>query len=327
MITARLFRGAVALAAAAALALGASTLATAAPTTAAPTTAAPAKGAPAKSAPEPVLPISSDGTITTAAELAALPRRTAVPARPGTGPSTKDGSVHGGDAFGQTLGEVGINAIIGADDRYRTTPTNWWPPTATVQLTRLINGVRTQYCTGWMISASTLVTAGHCVYNGGWFSGQGVLVYPGRDAGSTPFGSCGAVSFHSNTAWVNNRNPEYDFGAIKLNCTVGNSTGTYGFFWQSASLTGTPTYLRGYPCDKPYGEQWASYDQIRSTSTRLLYYQNDTWNCHSGSPVYTYSSSFCSGPCAAAIHAYGGSTNNYGPRITQEVFNFLLSWM
>jgi glutamyl endopeptidase len=281
-----------------------------------------------KPAPGP-LAVSSDGTVSAVPNVIAQ-GMTAVHAKPGT-LKPGNGASFDKDTSGQVFDGPSISAIIGTDDRYRTTPTNWWPPTATVQLTRLVNGVRQQYCTGWMVSPGTLITAGHCVHTGGsggsWYTGQGFLAYPGRDAASTPYGSCSALSMHSNTFWTVNGNSEYDWGAIKLNCTVGNSTGTYGFFWQSASLDGTPTYIRGYPCDKPYGEQWASYDQIRSTATRFLYYQNDTFNCHSGSPVYTYSSSFCSGPCAAAVHAYGGATNNYGPRITEEVFNFFVSWL
>jgi hypothetical protein len=71
----------------------------------------------------------------------------------------------------------------------------------------------------------------------------GTLPLPAGGHASTP-GPCAVtesrgreVSFHSNTAWVNNQDPEYDFGAIKLDCTVGVATGTYGFFWQAAPLT------------------------------------------------------------------------------------------
>ncbi|HEY0606315.1 MAG TPA: serine protease [Herpetosiphonaceae bacterium] len=216
--------------------------------------------------------------------------------------------------------EVGIESVIGTDSRYQIFGTTSYPYSAIVHITSSIGG-----CTGWLIGPNTVATAGHCVYgNSGWATN--VTVYPGRNGSSTPYGSCGYSTLYTVNGWVNSRSPEYDYGAIKLNCTVGYSTGWFGFRWQSASLTGQASYISGYPGDKPYGTQWRSNDSIRITESRRLYYANDTYGGHSGSPVWNDGAS-CS-PCGIAIHAYGVGGNGYngGTRITEAVFNNLLNW-
>ncbi len=293
-----------------------------------------------------LLPVSSDGSTLDTATLDMMEKLPDVDAIPATTPSKSPDDVGASfdpdDLKGET-DEFGTFSIIGDDERTRTTPTDWHPAAATVQFT-LVNdaGNRVQYCSGFMISPDTVATAGHCVYNedafGGWVSGRQFLAFPGRDGTDAPYGSCAAVSFYSVNFWTEDGDSEYDYGAVKLDCTVGDATGTYGYYWQSASLDGTGTSTRGYPGDQAFGTQWASYDQIRETHDRQVFYQNDTVGGQSGSPVYTYRDS-CNGPCAMAVHAYGCRTSgtcndddppftnhNYGTRITEEVFGFFQAW-
>jgi glutamyl endopeptidase len=215
--------------------------------------------------------------------------------------------------------QVGIQTVIGTDSRYQITGTTAYPYRAIVHITSSIGG-----CTGWLINANTVATAGHCLHNGSWATN--VVVYPGRNGSSTPYGSCGYTRLFSVSGWTSSRSPEYDYGAIKLNCSIGNTTGWFGYRWTSSSLTGQPSYISGYPGDKPYGTQWRSDDSIRITETRRLFYANDTYGGHSGSPVWNNEAS-CS-TCGIAIHAYGVGSNGYngGTRITQEVYNNLTTW-
>lgn len=215
--------------------------------------------------------------------------------------------------------EVGIESVIGADGRFQITNTTAYPYRAIAHVTSSIGG-----CTGWLINANTVVTAGHCVYGSGWASN--VRVYPGRNGSSTPYGSCGARLLYSVVGWTQNHDRNYDYGAIKLNCSIGNTTGWFGYRWQSASLTGQPTYLAGYPGDKAYGTMWRHNDVVRITQTYRLYYANDTYGGQSGSPVWNGQSG-CS-PCGIAIHAYGVDSTGFngGTRITQSVFNNLTNW-
>ena len=51
------------------------------------------------------------------------------------------------------------------------------------------------------------------------------------------------------TGWTVSANEEYDYGAVKLNCTVGNTVGWFGI--TSADPTNFPSIVGGYPGDKP----------------------------------------------------------------------------
>jgi glutamyl endopeptidase len=155
-------------------------------------------------------------------------------------------------------------------------------------------------------------------------------MYPGCNGAAQPFGSCTARRLHTVSEWANGADKRFDYGAIRLNCNVGNTTGWFGFFTQSASLNGLTETISGYPGDKPL-TQWRSTDRIRVTQANQVFYLNDTIGGMSGSPVYTNRAG--GGVCAMAIHAYGfphatgpHTTHNHGTRITQAVFNNLVAW-
>jgi glutamyl endopeptidase len=192
----------------------------------------------------PHIVVSSDGVVPTASDAGvqrgngesyALPGAGTQEVAVGAAATANDAPTAPAAIPGQ---EAGIETVIGTDSRYRITGTTTYPYSAIAHITSSVGG-----CTGWMIGPNTVATAGHCLHNGSWATN--VRVYPGRNGSSTPYGSCGATRLYSVTGWTSSRSPEYDYGAIKLNCTIGNSTGWFGFRWQSDSLNGQPTYLSG----------------------------------------------------------------------------------
>lgn len=222
-------------------------------------------------------------------------------------------------------------SIIGPDQRTRVNPTTGYPARATALIIFETPG-GTSICTGWFIGKNTIATAGHCVADGGsgaFYPRGSYKIFPGRNGTGLPYGSCRAKSLHTNGIWLNNGADDYDYGAIKLNCNIGNTTGWYGFFWKKGSLVGLPVKTQGYPGDKPL-TQWKSADQVRANDARRVFYKADTVGGQSGSPVW-YNRPGCGGPCSMAIHAYGtGGTgvfanNNHGTRINKQVFNFLMN--
>jgi glutamyl endopeptidase len=226
---------------------------------------------------------------------------------------------------------IGIETIIPPDTRTQVTNTTTFPERAVALIT--FDGGR---CTGWLYGRDVVATAGHCVHEGGsggnWHTN--VRVYPGRNGSSSPYGSCSAKSLHSVTGWTQNRDERYDYGVVKLNCLIGNTTGWFGFWWQGATLNGSSTIISGYPGDKPL-EHWRSTDQVRATEAEQAFYQNDTVGGMSGSPVFANrppGSPFCAGYCVMGIHAYGlhgaapHSNNNHGTRFTEVKVNNLIAW-
>lgn len=239
---------------------------------------------------------------------------------------------------GDSSTAAGAESIFGVDNRIRVNPTTTFPARAVVQITRNGNA----HCTGWLYGPDIVATAGHCVHSGGsggvWYTGQ-LTVWPGRNGSSAPYGSCSVRTLHSVAGWTTDGNEEFDYGALKLNCTVGNTTGWFGYWWQSASLAGASTLINGYPGDKPFGEQWRGDSVARTVAVsqaNQLFYSNDTVGGMSGSPIYhnrAVGSSFCSGFCSMGIHAYGfphgaypHNTYNHGTRITEARFNNLQAW-
>ena len=279
--------------------------------------------------------VSSDGQLPAAhvltSALATLPHSGAgatSPAAAGTGQRT--GAQRAPDMLprfdmGQLLGQA-PESIIGPDTRYPITTTTTYPFRAVAEMD-LTQGTSSGRCTAWFIGPDTVATAGHCVHSGGssgvWSTN--VRVFPGRSGSTTPYGSCTARRLYSVTGWTANGDTNYDYGAVKLNCSIGSTVGWFGLHWQSASLTGQPTIIDGYPGDKPY-TQWGSNDVVRETDDRKLQYDNDTVGGMSGSPVYN---SVACNPCAIAIHTngvFGGSPHNRGTRIVEPVFNNLIAW-
>jgi glutamyl endopeptidase len=277
--------------------------------------------------------VSNDGSVV-ASEAAA----TAGSARPSSGKSsitTAELSAEGVSVASESAArfsrlkalrdpaESGQEVIIGPDTRERLYTTTY-PSRAKVLIT-----FSAGRCSGTMIGPNTVATAGHCVHSGGaagaWYSVASFRIYPGRDGASSPYGVCTARSLHSVTGWTVSGNEEYDYGAIKLNCTVGNTVGWFGI--TSATPTDFPSIIGGYPGDKPL-TQWTSSDRIRVVGTRQVFYLNDTIGGQSGSAVW-YDRS---GPYMIGIHAYGthgaGShaLYNHGVRITSGVFNNLVAW-
>lgn len=242
------------------------------------------------------------------------------------------------DGFDIPLGEgyEDSRSVIGADERWRITNTTSWPYRAIVKLRIQFPGSSSwSGCTGWMIDANTVATAGHCLYSrsrGQWASR--VYVYPGRNGYSSPYGYAYATNLYSVNGWVNSGSQNYDYGAMKLNRNIGNSTGWFGFRWQSSNSFPGGYSVTGYPGDLDSGTWYPMYrgyknPGIRRVWSMRLFYEIDTFGGQSGSPVYRWTSD-CSN-CAYAIHTNGVGGDPYGrynsgTRITQSVFNNLIAW-
>jgi glutamyl endopeptidase len=224
---------------------------------------------------------------------------------------------------------VSPRSVIGKDTRKRVENTADYPYRAIALLIMTFSNGEQSSCTGFFISPSTVATAGHCLDSKSDGLTDHVVVIPGNNANIEPFGYCLGIKAYSVTGWVDDKTPPapapYDYGAVKLNCSIGNEVGWLGLRWQSSSLTRTSVTITGYPNDKkPDDSMWTASGKITGSPGRELLYTISTAPGQSGSPVYT------SGNIALAIHAYGVTLAyphaNAGTRITQAAFDNLYAW-
>lgn len=298
------------------LAAAALTVTAATPSEAVPLTRVSLKSAALKTpmAPNPVAVDGNGNQV--AVEKAPIPQRR----RANSTPS------HPGPAGGATVvvdDVVSPESIIGADNRVRVTATTSYPNRAIVHITR--NGEA--HCTGWMVSKDTLVTAGHCLYNrstASWYTG--LAFTPGRNGSTAPYGTANASRRITDTNYINNGDTRQDWGIVKLDRAIGNSTGWFGLKWQSSSYNGTSGTVRGYPGDKSFGTLWSMTGTVAQSTSNGLCYSMDTMGGQSGSPVYNGSNQ------GIAIHTMGtgghglngcSTSYNAATRITQSLYNLI----
>jgi V8-like Glu-specific endopeptidase len=226
--------------------------------------------------------------------------------------------------------DVMAETVHGPDDRVQITNTaNMpWRMNASLLITAADNS--TWIGTGWFIGPHTLMTAGHCVYiknsgvpgRDGWV--RRIQVMPGRNGSTLPYGSVTSSSFRSVTAWTQNGDQNYDYGAIIIPTQLGNTVGWYGFgSWPDADLLASTGNIAGYPGDKPSGTLWYDSRRIASVNSLKVYYDIDTAGGQSGAAVYRIINGARYG---MAIHAYGGAVTNSGTRITSAVYNNMVAW-
>ena len=222
--------------------------------------------------------------------------------------------------------EDGLESVFFPDKRIEINDTQSFPNRTFVLIATSNNG----RCSGWLIGADTVITAGHCVHTGGdggsW--SKDVIIYAGKSGSLTPFKPCNAISLHSVVGWVEVRDKNYDYGAIKLDCEIGDIVGFLGFQVapNKSELVGSTTVITGYPIDKPL-TLWSSQDMVTDATELKVFYKNDTTRGMSGSAVHNGDN------IAYAIHTNathnGGiwRNNNAGTKITKRRLINFLGWI
>jgi glutamyl endopeptidase len=216
-------------------------------------------------------------------------------------------------------------SVIGADDRSQVTRTASIPWRWICQLLVTFPDGSPARATGWLGGPHTVMTAGHVVYsraNGGW--ARAIEVAPAMNAAERPFGSLTATVFRTVSSWIQEMDPEYDYGAIVLpSDALGRRVGWFGFAsLADAQLSGLTVNLAGYPADKPLGTQWLMSGSLTAVEPRRLRYTIDTFGGQSGSPVWRTSNGQYR---VVGIHAYGESENG-ATRIVPQVYDNMVAW-
>jgi glutamyl endopeptidase len=213
--------------------------------------------------------------------------------------------------------------VIGVDNRTAIADTTLSPFRS---ITKLIMTFPTgKYsCSGAIIAAKYVLTAGHCVYganNGGWATQ--IEVIPGLNNSYKPYASAFATNMRTYSSWTQNGNSNYDIALITLDREIGNTTGWFNYA-AAASVDQIRSTITGYPADRSQGlVEYTHTDQIKSSTQTRLSYPIDTAGGQSGSPVYDAS------PTIFGVHTNGSAngTANSGVRIDAAKYQDIQNWI
>jgi glutamyl endopeptidase len=228
-----------------------------------------------------------------------------------------------------TPGQAGAESIIGLDDRvWLRGRTAVYPNSAIGRIDFRQDG-HVRWCTGTLVDADTVLTAGHCVHDGGG-AGSGwstrVRFLPGVEGNTAPFGTCGARELLTLPGWYERGAEHLDLGLVQLDCAVGEVVGWFGYRATPGptGLARAPVHLRGYPGDKDWGSLWADRDRVTRSQARMVFHAADSYRGQSGAALFNFRS--CNGvrgPCILAVHSYMAhgpgphGTWNHGPRLDE----------
>ncbi len=195
--------------------------------------------------------------------------------------------------------------VCGRDDRVKIPNTTIAPYKFICKLfIKGANGKR-YIGSGFFIGPRCIITSGHCLHSSeGWV--EEILVVPGMNGERAPFGSQVSKRFYSVNGWINNKNSDFDYGAIILpdNTLFNRVRGHFGY----KEVAGLPLLNNaGYPGDKqPHTELWYNAGRATRRTEYKFYYMIDTAGGQSGSPTYVRQGN---GGFVVGVHGYGGCPN------------------
>jgi len=252
------------------------------------------------------------------------------------GPDTATGLAAGGpfQLAGKTVTGPSLQTVIGTDDRVRVTATTTYPWNSACYLGITVPGVGNFRGAGCLVTPWMVLTAGHMVYDqdtNQWVSAMTIAPGQRQDTAggvvTQPYGTRSASWLGSNTGYTGGGGFEYDYGAAFFNTPFSGLTTFVPLQFDvvpgSINTTGYPREVKG---ETNSLAQWWSYGPVTYVSSRLLRYTADTSGGNSGGRVWIYNSS-TGLRRQVAVHAFGSTTSNGGPRLVSANLAVIQGWM
>ena len=168
------------------------------------------------------------------------------------------------------------------------TTTGMWPYTGTLKIYSHWPSGETTPCSGMLVEAQTLLTAGQCVYThqadlcafgdeSCWV--EDLEVVPAYAEGEGPYGRSGYRTILTWTAWTEAENNAYDLAAVQLRYPIGAPLGWLGvgFNTDDSYLIDQSFTSTSYPLASPFnGETMAEWTGTFSTADTDLFHIPET---------------------------------------------------
>lgn len=185
---------------------------------------------------------------------------------------------------------------IGADDDSIVSDPSAFPYSAAVKL-YMSWGDDVWVCSGTLVAAATVLTAGHCMYdatNGREWADR-IEVVPALDGDDRPFESAWAVTFTTYTTWTDDGDFAGDMGFLSLDRSVGLHAGFLDREYDDDAgyYVGTALNMNSYPSAE-WGDgstMYHAFDAVIDADEDIVYHELDTTGGTSGGGMYRYEKS------------------------------------